>query len=241
MRTLTRARIGLARTGNAVGTADVLAFQHDHARARRAIETTLDAEALGLAPPPIVVTSRAADRATFIRRPDLGRRLRPDDLSVLPRGDWDVAFVIGDGLSALAAQQHAPALIAACRSRLPGWRLAPVVAARNARVALGDEIGAALGARFVVMLIGERPGLSVADSLGAYLTLDPRVGRTDAERNCLSNIHPHGGLTTGAAARKLVWLLERGRQIGATGVALKDEAPGDDAVETSAAPVLPPG
>jgi len=222
LRGLTRARIGLTRTGDALGLADVLSFQRDHARARKAIETTLDEDALGKV---VSVTSRAPDRTTFIRRPDLGRQLSDESRLGLSPAPCDVVFVIADGLSAIAAQTHGPDLIAATRAQLPGWTVGPTVAAHNARVALGDEIGALMQARFVVMLIGERPGLSVADSLGVYLTLDPKVGRHDAERNCISNVHGHGGLSIEAAAHKLAWLLQQGRTIGATGIALKDEAP----------------
>jgi len=225
LRSLTRARIGLTRTGNALGLADVLSFQRDHARARKAIETTLDEAALALSGPSCVVASQAPDRATFIRRPDLGRRLSDAGRAALAPSPCDVVFVIADGLSAVAAQSHGAAIIEASRALLPGWQIGPTVIAHNARVALGDEIGEILGARFVVMLIGERPGLSVADSLGIYLTLDPRVGRHDAERNCISNVHGQGGLSIEAAAGKLTWLLKKAREIGATGIALKDEAP----------------
>jgi ethanolamine ammonia-lyase small subunit len=168
------------------------------------------------------VHSAAPDRATYLQRPDLGRRLAAG--TSLPRADADLAVVIADGLSPRAVQEHAAGVTAALLERLPGWSVSPVVVAHQARVALGDEIGAALGVRAVVVLIGERPGLSAADSLGAYLTWEPRPGRIDAERNCVSNIRPPHGLTYAQAAGTLAALLTAARQLGASGVALKDES-----------------
>jgi ethanolamine ammonia-lyase small subunit len=206
----------------------MLDFQLAHARARDAVHTPLDVDALvaaldGL--PHVAVRSMAADRGTYLRRPDLGRRLDPDCLGELPAGDWDLVFVLADGLSATAVQQHAPKLLKAILPKLPGWKVAPVVIAIQGRVALGDEIGGALGAKLCAVLIGERPGLSVADSLGVYLTYEPRPGRRDSERNCISNIHPAGGLSPEAAAAKLAWLMTEARHRRLTGVDLKDEAP----------------
>jgi len=224
-RAATRARIGLGRSGDGLPTAALLEFQAAHGRARDAVHGSVDPAVLAasLAPQPTVaVHSRAPDRATYLRRPDLGRRL---DAACIPalqstRGDWDVAFVVADGLSARAVMAHAAPLLHACIDRLSGWRMAPVVLAAQARVALGDEIGHALGAACVAMLIGERPGLSVADSLGVYLTWAPRPGRSDAERNCISNIHA-GGLGYAQAADILCWLLAAARHRQLSGVALK--------------------
>jgi len=206
----------------------MLALQLAQARARDAVQASLDVEALraALPLPSIVVDSAAPDRETYLRRPDLGRRLGADAPS-LPTGDVDLAIVIADGLSALAAQRHAAGVVAALVPRLAGWRLAPVVIVRQGRVAIGDEIGRALGARAVAVLIGERPGLSVHDGLGAYLTWGPRPGRADSERNCVSNIG-HAGLSAALAADKIAWLLVEAARLGFTGVDLKDRQ--DDAL-----------
>jgi ethanolamine ammonia-lyase small subunit len=224
LRATTNARIGLGRAGDAMRTTDVLSFQLAHGRARDAVHTPIDVEAIAMAlpEPPITVRSQAPDRATYLRRPDLGRRLDPACLDDLPAGDHDVVFVVADGLSATGVQMHAVPLLKACMDRLKDWRVAPVVIATQARVALGDEIAARLGARMCAILIGERPGLSAADSLGAYLTYDPKVGRRDSERNCISNIHP-GGLKYEQAAEKLVWLMTEARSRKLTGVNLKDD------------------
>lgn len=231
LRRLTEARIGLQRAGIALATPPMLDFQLAHARARDAVHTPLDAEALAeqLGRPAIIVASAAADRATYLRRPDLGRRLA-DDAPALPRGDHDLAIVIADGLSATAVHAHAAEVVAALVALLPDWRIAPLVIARQGRVALGDIVGEQLGAGAVVVLIGERPGLSSAASLGAYLTLAPRPGRRDSERNCVSNIRTPGGLAPDIAAEKIAWLLREARRIGATGVALKDRH-GEKALE----------
>ncbi|CCG06687.1 Ethanolamine ammonia-lyase light chain [Pararhodospirillum photometricum DSM 122] len=167
--------------------------------------------------------SQAPDRATYLRRPDLGRRLDPASLETLPTGTCDLALVIGDGLSAGAVQTWAAPTVHAILARLGSWSVAPLVLAAQARVALGDPIGERLGARLVAILIGERPGLSVATSLGIYLTYSPVTGRRDAERNCISNIHADG-LSPEAAADKLAWLATEALRRGLTGVALKEEA-----------------
>ncbi len=226
LRSMTTARVGLGRSGDGLPTAPLLAFQLAHAAARDAVHARLDADRLAaaLAPfPTIEVASQAGDRATYLRRPDLGRRLGAEGAARLAPGDWDLAIVAADGLSATAAQAHAPPLIAALADRLGGWRIAPIVIAAQARVALGDEIGAGLGARMVLVLIGERPGLSAPDSLGAYLTWRPVVGTPDSARNCVSNIRPPRGLGYAAAADTLAWLITEARARGLTGVALKDE------------------
>ena len=228
LRGATRARIGLGRSGDAIPLRHVLEFQRAHAAARDAVHAALDATSLAKALAPrgvIEVHSAAAGRAEYLRRPDLGRRLDPTSRAQLPHGTFDAVFVLADGLSATAVQRYAPTLVLATERRLPGWRFAPVVVAAQARVALGDEVGAALGARLVVVLIGERPGLSVAESLGVYLTYAPIAGKRDSERNCISNIHDEGGLRCEAAADKLAWLMTEAVRRRLSGVSLKDEAP----------------
>jgi ethanolamine ammonia-lyase small subunit len=240
LRAMTPARVGLGRSGDGLPTAPMLAFQLAHAAARDAVHAALDSDRLAAALAPrasIRVASQAVDRTTYLQRPDLGRRLAAEDAARLTPGDWDLAIVAADGLSATAVHAHAPPLIAALAERLPGWRLAPVTIATQARVALGDEIGAALGARLALVLIGERPGLSAPDSLGAYLTWGPAVGTPDSARNCVSNIRPPHGLDYGRAADTLAWLMTEARARGLTGVALKDERPAaSGAAILSAAP-----
>jgi len=230
LRRFTPARVGLGRAGNGVPTAAHLAFQADHAAARDAVHAALDVAALqsGLTEAGIgslAVRSAAADRDTYLRRPDLGRRLLEADRSRLPAMPDVMLFVVCDGLSAVAVQRHAVALL---RHVVPALRadraVAPVVIATQGRVALGDDIGGAMGAEAVAVVLGERPGLSAADSLGIYLTWQPRPGRTDAERNCISNIRD-AGLPVAQAAAKLLWLIEAMRRLQLTGVALKDEQP----------------
>jgi ethanolamine ammonia-lyase small subunit len=228
---MTPARIALGRAGASLPTREVLAFALDHARARDAVHIPFDAaftaaqiEALGFET--LEVASAAPDRATYLRRPDLGRRLdaaSPALLDRRPRDAPDVLIVIADGLSSAAIHAHAAPLLAALAPHLAarGWRTGPVVLAHQARVGLGDEIGERLGARFVVLLVGERPGLSAADSLGAYLTFAPRVGRTDAERNCISNIRP-AGLSYEDAAFRIAWHVGEALRLGYSGVTLKD-------------------
>ncbi|MDM4770611.1 ethanolamine ammonia-lyase subunit EutC [Solimonas sp. SE-A11] len=237
LRATTPARIGLGRVGDGLPTRAVLEFQAAHSRARDAVHGRADFDAVANALAPLEslrVRSRVEDRAQYLRRPDLGRRLRESDLSLLPRGDWDLAFVIADGLSAEAVNRHAAPLVHETLHRLPGWRAGPVVLAEQARVALGDEVGEVLGAKLVAVLVGERPGLSVADSLGVYLTWEPRVGRADSERNCISNIHGNG-LSVQRAADTLAWLLDEARSRRVTGVGLKLEAL-DNGVSSPAIP-----
>lgn len=227
LRNFTDARVALGRSGNALPTVAHLDFQEAHAVARDAVFSALDVPALLAAlPGSVAVRSQAPDRRTYLLRPDLGRRLADTaPLAPLAR-DWDIAFVIADGLCATGVQRHAPEMLSRVTPRLAatGQRIAPAVIATQARVALGDPIGQALGARAVAVLIGERPGLSALDSMGIYLTWAPRPGRTDAERNCISNIRPRG-LSYDDAAAKLLWLIGAMRALGATGVALKDEMP----------------
>jgi len=225
LRRLTPARVRLDAAALPLPLPALLSFQEDHAAARDAIRAPLDIEALAaaLAPRPCLrLESRATDRATYLRRPDLGRQLAAG--TELPALDCPLALVICDGLSAPAVTAQAPGLVAALSARLPELTGQPAMLVRGGRVAIGDPIGAALRARMVLVLIGERPGLSVADSLGAYLTLNPRPGLRDSARNCVSNIHPRGGLSPEAAADRLAWLVQEARRIGATGVALKDES-----------------
>jgi ethanolamine ammonia-lyase small subunit len=233
LRAFTRARIALGRAGGSLPTAELLAFSADHAAARDAVWTPLDLPRLeaDLAPcglPLVPVASLAPDRATYLRRPDLGRRLDAASLAALgraaPPGGCDVALVVGDGLSSTAAHAHGPALALALAGglRARGLRLGPLALARQARVALEDPIGEALGARAAIVLLGERPGLGAADGLGAYLVLGPRPGRTDAERNCVSNVRPDG-LPVPAAAELLCWLAGEALRLGLSGVGLKDE------------------
>lgn len=233
LRRHTAARIALGRAGVSLPTAEWLGFGVAHALARDAVHLPLDlagvqvqVQALGLVCH--AVHSAAPDRATYLRRPDLGRRLAPESaaaLAALPRLVDELLVVVGDGLSALAIQRHAAPLLAALQPALAqaGLRIGPVLLASQARVALGDEAGAALGARAVLVLIGERPGLSSPDSLGAYLTSAPRMGLQDALRNCVSNIRPEG-LAYVAAAHKISWLLAMAQRGGGTGVQLKDES-----------------
>jgi ethanolamine ammonia-lyase small subunit len=225
LRSATRARVALGRAGDALPTARELEFRAAHAAARDAVHSPLDVDRLraDLDGEVLVVASAAPDRATYLQRPDLGRQLAEG--TTLPATGADLAVVLADGLSPRAVNAHGPGLAAALLERLPGWSVAPLVVATQARVALGDAVGAALGARAVVVLIGERPGLSSADSLGAYLTWDPRPGRVDSERNCVSNVRPPHGLSYAQAADTVATLLSGARELGASGVALKDEGP----------------
>lgn len=224
-RNSTRARIGLGRCGDGIPTAANLDLQLAHARARDAVHGAVDFAAMAarLAPLETVrVRSLCEGRTQYLARPDLGRQVHPDSLGQLS-GRYDVAFVIADGLSAAAIEHHAEKALQACLNRLGGFTVAPVVLAEQARVALADGVGEALGARVVVILIGERPGLSAPDSLGAYVTYAPRVGRMDSERNCVSNIHLDG-LSYEAAGDKIVWLIREACRLGLTGVGLKENA-----------------
>jgi ethanolamine ammonia-lyase small subunit len=238
LRRFTAARIALGRSGVSQPTAPQLAFQLAHARARDAVHAELDHAALadalraasGLAC--VSLHSAAADRHVYLQRPDLGRHLDAASRAALaPSADgYDVAFVIADGLSALAIEQNALPLLQALLPRLAQeqWSIAPLAIVRQGRVAIGDEIGHLLNARAVVVLIGERPGLSSPDSMGLYLTWTPRPGLTDAARNCISNVRP-AGLTYDAAAFKLHYLLSESRRRQLSGVALKDETASETA------------
>ncbi|WP_454824394.1 ethanolamine ammonia-lyase subunit EutC [Paraburkholderia xenovorans] len=244
LRQFTNARIALGRAGNSLPTAPLLAFNLSHAQARDAVHHPLDTDVLheqlrAQHFTTLDVHSAAPDREHYLRRPDLGRRLSEESrvaLAAVPDGSPEVVFVIGDGLSAFAASKQSLPLLRAVIPRLADWKIGPVVVARQARVALGDEIGELLNARLVVMLIGERPGLSSPDSLGIYLTYGPKVGCSDAQRNCISNVRPEG-LDYPLAAHKLHYLLTHARRLGLTGVGLKDDS---DALlaDTPAAPAI---
>jgi ethanolamine ammonia-lyase small subunit len=240
LRELTPARVALGRSGASVPTAALLDFTLDHARARDAVHAAFDPNALilalgGLSLGAVGVCSRAGDRKNYLRRPDLGRRLDQASVQLVAERSGTsacpLAIVIGDGLSPTAVHAHAIELMRALLARLNAAQIeiGDVVVAQGARVALGDEIGEILGARMVLMLIGERPGLSAPDSLGAYLTFAPKVGRSDAERNCVSNIH-RAGLGYQEAAFKIAWLVREGLARQVTGVALKDES-GDETLQ----------
>jgi ethanolamine ammonia-lyase small subunit len=240
LRRFTAARIGLGHTGISQPTRAQLDFQLAHARARDAVHDALDTSALAVAleqawpgpPSPLVLHSAAADRDVYLQRPDLGRRLDAPSrrrLCALRGGEanerpCDLSIVVADGLSALAIAQNAAPLLQALRVRLEAsaWVLAPLVIVQQGRVAIGDEVGELLGAKMVVVLIGERPGLSSPDSMGLYTTWAPRVGLTDERRNCISNVRP-AGLGADEAADKLHWLLGEARRRQLTGVQLKDE------------------
>ena len=232
LKSFTSARIALGRVGTSLPTKEILDFGMSHARARDAVHLALDTnllasqiQSLGLST--IQLQSRAPDRASYLLRPDWGRRL--DDASIEKLNDAakqniDLMFVIGDGLSSLAVQRHALPMLAAIQQQIPAdWKIGPVVIATQARVALADEVGERMGARLVVLLIGERPGLSSPDSLGLYLTYQPKLGCSDADRNCISNVRPEG-LGYEAAAKKLVWLARESLKLKISGVALKDES-----------------
>ena len=227
LRRHTPARISLGRSGTSLPTAEVLRFAAAHAGARDAVHLPLDVDELvadvraqGL--DVVAVTSQAGSRVEYLTRPDLGRQLSPASRDALERDvDAGLCIVVGDGLSAIAAQSHAVPLVSLLREA--GIDVELVVVATQARVALGDEIGERVGASLVLMLLGERPGLSSPDSLGAYLTWAPKTGRADSERNCVSNIRPEG-LSLPAAAARIAWLVRESQRRRVTGIALKDDS-----------------
>ncbi|MHC8491337.1 ethanolamine ammonia-lyase subunit EutC [Thalassospira sp. SM2505] len=231
LRIHTDARIGLGRVGDGLPTERLLEFQMAHARARDSVHMAFDASGVraqlaSLDQTILDVHSAAPDRATYLQRPDLGRLL--DDASretlTTHKARYDVAFILADGLSARATHDHGANTLSLILKRLgDSWSIAPITLATQSRVGLGDEIGTALGARLTVMLIGERPGLSSADSLGAYLTWAPKPGRSNADRNCVSNIRP-AGLAPEKAADKIAYLMSESRKLGLSGVALKDNS-----------------
>ncbi|HEY0330518.1 MAG TPA: ethanolamine ammonia-lyase subunit EutC [Rhodopseudomonas sp.] len=232
LRRLTPARVGLGRAGGSLPTQALLDFTLDHARARDAVHSAFDSErlaaelsALGLAS--CEVSSRVRGRHDYLVRPDLGRQLDPASRDVLAAfgGACDLALMVGDGLSPTAVNARAVEVVRALLPRLAAAqiRLGAVAVATGARVALGDEIGVLLGARMVLVLIGERPGMSAPASMGAYLTFGPRPGLTDAERNCVSNIHA-AGISNDEAAFKIGWLVRESFARQISGVALKDDS-----------------
>jgi len=251
LRDFTDARIGLGRAGISLPTSEMLAFQLCHAQARDAVHFPLDVQALcselsdlpGLPQSPALrLHSQAADRVSYLQRPDLGRVL--DDASrekiiALPSASAaaksDLAIVIVDGLSSLAVQQNAVAflspLLALLQAEKVPWSLAPISVVEQGRVAVGDDIGELLNARAVLLLIGERPGLSSPDSLGLYLTWDAKPGLNDSARNCISNVRP-AGLNYAEAARRVLYLLREARRLKLSGVKLKDRTQ-DDVIEHS--------
>jgi ethanolamine ammonia-lyase small subunit len=235
LRDLTPARVGLGRAGVSMPTQALLAFTLDHARARDAVHAAFDVAAIigglhDLGLEAFAVCSRAGNRKDYLRRPDLGRMLDPASQDLLANrnsGLCRLAIVVGDGLSPSAVNAHAIELVRNLIPRLAAddIEIDRAVVASGARVALGDEIGVILGARMIVTLIGERPGLSASDSLGAYLTFAPRVGLTDAQRNCVSNIHGSGQGYEEASSR-IAWLIREGLAREISGVGLKDESGG---------------
>jgi ethanolamine ammonia-lyase small subunit len=228
LRSYTPARLGLERTGVSLATRPLLDFQLAHARARDAVHAAIDVRMLcdelrRSELPSLALESKARDRGTYLRRPDLGRALSEDSAALLTPGEYDVVFVIADGLSALAVERHALRLMGEILSLIAGWRLAPVCVVEQGRVAIGDAIGEALKAPLAVVLIGERPGLSSPDSLGVYITWEPRRGRRDSERNCISNVREEGlGYT--AAANRLHYYMQESSRLHMTGLGLKDPA-----------------
>jgi ethanolamine ammonia-lyase small subunit len=241
LKNFTDARIALGRAGVSLPTAAHLAFQLAHAQARDAVHLPFDPLGMqtslqGLGLPTLRLHSQTIDRAMYLQRPDLGRRLDAASLQTLTQWQnqhrttqaFDVAFVLVDGLSALAIHQNAVPLVSLMLQRLKAdttqpWTVAPLTVVAQGRVAIGDEVGAAWRANTVVVLIGERPGLSSPDSMGIYLTWAPKVGTTDAARNCISNVRP-AGLSVDAAAATLHRLLSQARLKQLTGVSLKDDA-----------------
>ena len=233
LRALTPARVALGRTGVSLPTRARLDFDLCHAMARDAVHARLETAALaktlrnltGLEV--LCLHSGAPDRATYLQRPDLGRKLDEPSEKLLAQsaaeGPFDLALIVADGLSALAVERHAPPMLEAFLPLFAGWRLAPLSVAEQGRVAIGDQIGVALGAQISVIFIGERPGLSSPDSLGVYITWEPRPGRTDAERNCISNIRAEG-LSYAQATAQLSAILGLARRLRLTGVTLKLQA-----------------
>ena len=234
LRQYTPARIAQGRAGHSLPTSELLKFQEDHALARDAVYSVLEKEILkrnlqdiGFQEV-ISLESQAKNRQEYLKRPDFGRKLSQfshQKLQLFSTKHYDLAIVIADGLSATAVNRHVVPLLTLLIPALAkeGWSLAPISLVTQGRVAIADEIGELLQAENVVILLGERPGLSSPDSLGAYLTHAPKVGLTDESRNCVSNIRPEGRAYA-AAAFKLSYLIKGANRLGLTGVALKDES-----------------
>ncbi len=231
LRSVTQARIGLGRAGHALPTSDQLELQLAQARARAAVWKPWDLEALATrlrarGPEPLRARSCISERGDYLKRPDRGRKLAPESRAQLEKaGCWDLAFLVSDGLSAQAVDSHFLPLWNELLPRLQKLGLwhSPPVLVPFARVAISDDVGQALGARIAVIFIGERPGQTASDSLGAYLTYAPRPGGNDAGRNCLSNIRPPQGLSYELAASRLVQLITESLRLGLSGVALKED------------------
>ena len=236
LRRLTPARIALGRTGTSLPTSAQLDFQFAHAQARDAVHLPFDHAGLSAqlserGRESLLLHSAATDRNSYLQRPDLGRKLSEDsaqrlrDHAQAHPGGVDLVIVVADGLSALAVHRHTLPFLTRLEEQMSadGWSAAPVVLVEQGRVAVGDEIGQLLGAKMVVMLIGERPGLSSPDSLGLYFTYNPKVGLTDAYRNCISNVRLEG-LSYGMAAHRLLYLMREACRRQLSGVSLKDEA-----------------
>ena len=236
LRRLTPARIALGRTGTSLPTSAQLDFQFAHAQARDAVHLPFDHAGLSAqlserGRDSLLLHSAATDRNSYLQRPDLGRKLSDAsaqtlrDYAAARSGGVDLAIVVADGLSALAVHRHTLPFLTRLEEQMSadGWSVAPVVLVEQGRVAIGDEIGQLLGAKMVVMLIGERPGLSSPDSLGLYFTYNPKIGLTDAYRNCISNVRLEG-LSYGMAAHRLLYLIREACRRQLSGVNLKDEA-----------------
>ncbi|AMW81282.1 Ethanolamine ammonia-lyase light chain [Pseudomonas yamanorum] len=236
LRRLTPARIALGRTGTSIPTGAQLDFQFAHAQARDAVHLPFDHVGLSsqLAErgrDSLLLHSAAVDRHSYLQRPDLGRRLSDEsaqalrDYAAANPGGVDLAVVVADGLSALAVHKHTLPFLTRMeeQTHAEGWSLSPVILVEQGRVAVADEVGQLLGAKMVVILIGERPGLSSPDSLGLYFTYNPKVGLTDAYRNCISNVRLEG-LSYGMAAHRLLYLMREACRRQLSGVNLKDEA-----------------
>ena len=259
LKRFTDARIALGRAGHSLPTHAHLNFQLAHAQARDAVHLPFDPKGIAdvlqqMGLESIKLRSAAPDRNTYLQRPDLGRRLSAASLAELSHWaagaqahdarQFDLAFVIADGLSALAVHHHATDLLAATLARLQAdasrpWSVAPIILVQQGRVAVGDEVGQTLRARMVVVMIGERPGLSSPDSMGLYMSWAPVVGLHDAQRNCISNVRP-AGLPVAAAADKLHYLVQQAFSLGLTGIGLKDESVAAAAIGAAAQPRLAP-
>lgn len=249
LREYTPARIGLGRAGTSLSTRVNLQFQLDHARARDAVQAPLDVPQLqeqlrNIGVESQVVRSAADDRRTYLQRPDLGRTLQHSDWRLLRERvqtnspQYDIAILVADGLSSLAVARHAVPFLQTLLPLLqPSFRLAPVCVAEQGRVALGDDVGEALQAKLVIVLIGERPGLSSPDSLGVYLTWQPQRGRTDADRNCISNVRPEG-LDYATAAQTCAYLVHGAFRAQLSGVQLKDQSRVLEQAASAAIPFL---
>ncbi|BBP57107.1 ethanolamine ammonia-lyase subunit EutC [Pseudomonas sp. St316] len=236
LRRLTPARIALGRTGTSLPTQAQLDFQYAHAQARDAVHLAFDhqgirAQLTERGRESLLLHSAASDRNSYLQRPDLGRRLDEasaqalDDYATAHPGGVDLAIVVADGLSALAVHRHTLPFLARLEEQIAadGWSVSPVILVEQGRVAVADEVAQRLGAKMSVILIGERPGLSSPDSLGLYFTYNPKVGLTDAYRNCISNVRLEG-LSYGMAAHRLVYLMREACRRQLSGVNLKDEA-----------------